>query len=189
MVAQPQHFSSNDSVVIRMNATVQDLLNLPDDGYRYEMIKGVIVRMPPPQHNHGAIGALVIELLGAWCRTHGIRGRLTTEVGYRLLSDDTVLAPDVSIAQIQPKLDETYATVAPLLAVEIASPSQSRAFLQDKAKAFITAGTQMVWVLWQDTKTIDVYIASGDVSLSLSDTIDGGSVLPGFTCLVIELFP
>jgi Uma2 family endonuclease len=189
MAAQPQHLFSGNGEVVRMNATIQDLLALLDDDSRYEMIKGVIVRMPPAQHSHGAIGASVIEVLGVWCRAHGMRGLLTTEVGYHLLSDDTVLAPDVSIAQALPGLGETYASVAPLLAIEIASPSQSRPFLKDKAEAFIAAGTQMVWVIWQDTKTIDIYMASGVVSLGIDETIVGGSVLPGLTCPVNDIFP
>jgi Uma2 family endonuclease len=189
MVAQPQQFPSGDSVVIRMNATVQDLLNLPDDDYGYEMIEGVIVRMPPPQEDHGEIITLVNAVLIPYCFSHGMRGKLLAEVGYQLWGNKTVLAPDLSVIQSRRASSDTYSTIAPLLAIEIASPSQSHPFFQDKAKAFITAGTQMVWVLWQDTKTIDVYTAGGVVSLGLSDIIDGDSVLPGFTCPVVDLFP
>jgi Uma2 family endonuclease len=189
MTAQPQHVYSGDRVVIRMNATMQDLLNLPNDNYRYEMIEGVIVRMPPPQYSHGLIFAFIMEVLAPWCSTHGMRGRLIGEVGYQLWGNKTVLAPDISIVQYPPTSSDTYLTTAPLLAIEIASPSQSHPFMQDKAKAFITVGTQMVWILWQDTKTVDVHTSSGVVSIGLQDIINGGSALPGFTCPVSSLFP
>lgn len=189
MVAQPVPSMPGGIEAVRMNATIQDLLNLPDDDYRYEMIGGVILRMPPPQEEHGTIGVLVIEALGPWCRQHGIHSKLKTEVGYQIFGNNTVLAPDISIIQSPRAAGETYSSVPPLLAIEIASPSQSRPFLKDKARAFIMAGTQMVWVLWQDTKTVDVYIASGVVTLRTQDTIDGSVVLPGFTYPVANLFP
>lgn len=188
MVAQRHQFGGGSGMVIRMNATVQDLLTLPDDDYRYELIGGVIIRMPPPQHRHGLIVTLVNAALIPYCFTHGMRGQLLAEVGYQIFGNNTVLAPDISIAQSPPALNETYATTAPLLAVEIASPSQSRPFFADKAQAFIAAGTAMVWVLWQDTQTVDVYTTAGVVGLSMQDTLDGGDVLPGFTCPVAALF-
>ena len=188
MVAQPHQFGSGNGVVVRMNATVQDLLALPYDDYRYELIGGVIIRMPPPQHRHGLIITLVNAVLIPYCFTHGMRGQLLAEVGYQIFGDTTVLAPDISIATASSALNETYATNAPLLAVEIASTSQSRPFFTDKARAFIAAGTQMVLVLWQDTQTVDVYTLSGVVSLGVSDVLDGGNILPGFTCPVAALF-
>jgi Uma2 family endonuclease len=189
MAAQPQHLFSGDGMAVRMNATVQDLLNLPDDDNRYELIGGVIVRMPPPQEEHGIIGTKVILALAPYCLAHGLSEKIATEVGYQLWGNNTVLAPDVSIIRSPRASSETYSSVAPLLAVEIASPSQGRPFLNDKARAFIAAGTQMVWILWPDTKTVDIYTASGMVSLGMQDTIDGGTVLPGFTSPVANVFP
>lgn len=188
MVAQPQ--SQHDSVFVRMKATVQDLLNLPEDGYRYEMIGGVIIRMPPPQEEHGQISSLVNEVLAPYCRAQKMRSKLVADIGYLLVGADTVLAPDVSIMQQPRAPGETYATVAPLLAVEIASPSQSRPYLQDKAEAFLEAGTRMVWVIWPDTRTVDVWTGMNHVAhIQMRDTLDGAAILPGFTCPVADIFP
>lgn len=189
MVAQPQHFFSDNGTIIRMNATVQDLLSLPDDGCRYEMIMGVIVQMPPAQENHGRVITFLNAALIPYCLTHGILENLLAEVGYQIFGSNTVLAPDLSIIQTPCKPGETFSSFPPLLAVEIASPSQGRPFLKDKARAFIAAGTQMVWVFWQDTKTVDVYTASDIISLGIKDILDGGSVFPGLVIPVGDIFP
>lgn len=188
MAAQPLYSPNNNSTVIRLYATVADLLALHDDEYRYELIGGVIIRMPPPQHHHGLIIMRLSAFLIPYCAAQGMQDRLLAEVGYQLVDERTVLAPDISIAQSPPQAGETYSTIAPLLAVEIASPSQTRSYFVDKARIFLTAGTQMVWVVWPDSETVDVYTMAGVASGGTQDMLTGGSVLPGFSCPVASLF-
>jgi len=65
--------------------TVQDLLATPDDGHRYELVRGEILRMPPPKGEHGAIEAALVEAVGrylytqalsrGWAEGRGLRAR------------------------------------------------------------------------------------------------------------------
>jgi Uma2 family endonuclease len=195
MAAQPTSVGDPfGTVIVRMRASLQDLfaISLADDA-RYELVKGVLIRMPPPQEEHGQISSLVIEALAPYCRAQNIRANLVSDIGYQLQSSgnaDTVLAPDVSIFTMPKAVGETYSTQPPRLAVEIASPSQSRLYLKDKAEIYLLAGTAMVWVIWPDTRTVDIWTAPSQmVSLTRQATLDGGAVLPGFHCLVAALFP
>ncbi|MBA3825807.1 MAG: Uma2 family endonuclease [Ktedonobacterales bacterium] len=179
--------------VMRLSATMQDLANTPDDGYRYELLRGVLLRMPPPQEEHGQISALLIGSLIPYCRTLGMLKRLVADIGYELRGNDispTVLAPDVSIIRTPKTAGTTYSSDAPLLAVEIASPSQGRPYLQDKAELYLAAGTVLVWVVWPESRTVDVWTQPGaPVTRSVGETLDGGTVLPGLTIPVGDLFP
>ena len=77
----------------------------------------------------------------------------------------------------------------PDLAVEIASPSDSRREVHDKARMWLRYGVNLVWVVQPDTRTVDVYEPGrGVVTLDEHDTLDGLAVLPGFTCAVSDIF-
>jgi Uma2 family endonuclease len=45
--------------------TADDLLRLPDDGMRHELVRGEHRMMPPPGAEHGRVAANVGGLLGA----------------------------------------------------------------------------------------------------------------------------
>lgn len=195
MAAQPPFVAASDgAAILRMRATVRDLLSLTQtDDAHYELIGGILLRMPPPQEAHGQISSLLVEALAPYCRAHGIRAHLVTDIGYQLNvpgSAETVLAPDVSIFQVPKAANETYSQHPPLLAIEIASPSQSRLYLKDKAELFLLAGTPIVWVIWQDTHTVDVWTALNQMTTyTLQATLTGGTILPGLLCPVAAIFP
>lgn len=68
---------------------------------------------------------------------------------------------------------------APDLAVEMASPSQYRPGMAEKARRYLTAGTQLVWIVWPKRRHIDVW-RSGD--LQPSQTLKAGDTLEGGLC-------
>ena len=50
--------------------TTDDLLKLPDDGWRYELVDGVLVRMPPPGFRHGDIALELGSVLRVYTKQH-----------------------------------------------------------------------------------------------------------------------
>ena len=122
-------------------------------------------------------------------------GRLAgSDAGVWLERDpDTVREPDLAFISSQ-KLplnvrNPGYYEVVPDLVVEVASPSDSRREVNDKAQMWLRNGVRLTWVVHPDTRTIDVHPEDGSVStLTENDTLDGGEVLPGFTCPVSEIF-
>ena len=77
----------------------------------------------------------------------------------------------------------------PDLVVEVASPSDSRPQIHDKARMWLSHGVRLVWVVHPDTRTVDVHRADRDAgTLGEEDSLDGMDVLPGFSCPVKAVF-
>lgn len=173
--------------------TVDDLAALPDDSWRYELVEGRLVRMPPIGFAHGRMTTRLAVVLDTFVTREG-RGTVITGDPGVILSrpgePETVLAPDVafvSAATIAPEqgLQETgFLRVIPELVVEVTSPGQHRPELAAKAKRWLGAGVHLVWIVWPQERQVDVWEASeGNEprTFMAGDELDGGKVLPGFT--------
>ena len=121
-------------------------------------------------------------------------GRLYTELGCILRRNpDRVRAPDLCFIRserIPPEGEPRgFWEIAPDLVVEVISPNDTPAEIQLKVREWIEAGVRLVWIVYPDTWTISVVRSLLDrVELTADDILDGGDVLPGFSCRVAELF-
>ena len=171
--------------------TADELLMMPEDGYRYELIRGVLIRKMPPGRRHGNVAACTTAEFINYVRTNDY-GEVSAEIGYRLESDpDTVRAPDVS--WIGPEnVGEPipgYPDGAPDLAVEVKSPNDSRPEMFAKAQMWIGYGTRIVLVLDPAPVTVTVYRPNSEpLTYGEDDVLDLGDLLPGFSCPVWRLF-
>jgi Uma2 family endonuclease len=158
-----------------------------------ELIDGVVVEMSPPGPEHGGIAGTVVGLLWPFVRQRGL-GRVLTDAGFiTRRNPDLVRAPDVAFiraAQIPPEgLPRRFWDIAPDLAVEVVSPSDTRVEVLGKVREWIDAGVRMVWVVYPASKTIEVVRSLQDrITLGIGDTLEGGDVVPGFSCTVAEIF-
>ncbi|HKA55800.1 MAG TPA: Uma2 family endonuclease [Candidatus Binatia bacterium] len=174
--------------------TAEELFSLPDDGWRYQLVRGELRRMPPTGMQHGQIAGLLTQQLTTYVRTHDLGVVFTAEAGYRLAQHpDTVRAPDVSFVAREripaEGVPTGYWPGAPDLAVEIVSPSDRFDDVVEKVAEYLAAGTRLVWVIHPRTHTVMVYRATGEVQLLRGhEELGGEGVLPGFTCPVSALF-
>ncbi len=174
--------------------TAEGLFSLPDDGWRYELIRGELRRMPPAGMRHGQIASRLNQHLAAYVETHNLGVVFTAEAGFRLTQHpDTVRASDVAFiarGRIPAEGVPTgYWPGAPDLAVEVVSPSDRFDDVIEKVVEYLAAGTRLVWVIQPRTHTVTVYRASGEVRLLRGhEELSGEDVLPGFTCPVSALF-
>jgi Uma2 family endonuclease len=77
----------------------------------------------------------------------------------------------------------------PDLAVEVLSPSNTRAEMARKRREYFAAGTRLVWEVNPGKRTVTVYTAPDESSvLTEADTLDGGTVLPGFSLPIRDWF-
>ena len=174
--------------------TADDLLRLYSKGVRGELIRGVLCETMAVGGEHGEIVINLGIVVGNFVKPRRL-GRLAgSDAGVWLERDpDTVREPDLAFISSQ-KLplnvrNPGYYEVVPDLVVEVASPSDSRREVNDKAQMWLRNGVRLTWVVHPDTRTIDVHPEDGSVStLTENDTLDGGEVLPGFTCPVSEIF-
>jgi Uma2 family endonuclease len=192
MVAQPAYTPVGS--FMRVGATIADLAQMPQDEYRYELVRGVLLRMPPPKRLHGIICMRLGVRLADYCRAQGREDQLADNSGYDFTGSElepTVLAPDLSITQdeLVPASDAPYDIIPPLIAIEVVSPSETRAFMADKTAIYLRGGVEQVWVIWPDTRTVDIWTSAGMQTLTMHDILTGGAALPGFTLPVAEIFP
>ncbi len=174
--------------------TADDLLRLYGQGVRGELIRGVLCKSMPTGHEHGAIVANLVILLGNFIKPGKLGSLTASDSGVWLEHDpDTVREPDIAYFSAQKiPLDERvtgYAEVVPDLVVEIASPGDTRREVNDKALMWLSYGVRLVWVVHPDTRSVDAHRPqSGASTLTQNDTLQGFDVLPGFTCNVSDLF-
>ena len=180
--------------------TAADLMRLPDDARGYELVEGRLVRMSPTGTGHAADASTLDAALSFFVREHRLGRVISSEAGF-LISQvgepDTVLAPDVAFVRADrvPPRDSPewhkYWRLAPDLVVEIASPSQSRDELAEKARLWLRAGAHLVWIVWPFSRQIDVWRPGADApiaTLGTDDMLDGLDVLPGFRYATASLF-
>ena len=131
-------------------------------------------------------------MLGSFVLARDLGEVHTGEPGYLLeIGPDTVRAPDVawiSAGRI-PEGTTGYPNLAPDLAVEVKSPSNSHVEMRRKAEMWLSFGTRQVWVADPETHHRDrVSDRRRSNGLGEDDTIDGGDLLPDFTAPVWSLF-
>ncbi len=120
-------------------------------------------------------------------------GHVTGEAGGYKIGFGERYAPDVAyVSKIrQSELNTSgYNDIPPDLAVEVEFPTDlaSEKRLRYKVTNYLNVGT-MVWVVYPETKTVEVYIPGQPVQfLSETDTLTGGEVLKGFSVPLAEVF-
>jgi len=144
-------------------ATVDDLLRLPDDGWQYEVVQGVLVRMAGSGQQATALGAKLLARLFVHVEARGL-GVVTGADGvYKFPGAETGLLPDVGFyhraRQTLIKDPTKPIPFAPDFAIEVASPSQGRAEMTEKARVYISNGTGEVWVFWPELHQVDIWRA------------------------------
>lgn len=173
--------------------SIEDFERLPDDGCRRELVRGQVVKEPPAGFRHGGIAGRLAAVLHSFANQNDLGEVVTAETGF-VLSDEppTVRAPDVAfVAKDRLTFDpDRFAPLAPDLAVEIVSPSNTVSEIHAKVMDYLDAGTCLVWVVDPPSRSVMVYRSSEEIRLLNGDAeIDGADVLPGFRIRVSQLIP
>ncbi len=174
--------------------TVDEFEQLPDDEWRTELVRGRLVREPPAGMNHGELAIEVAFRMMGFVRTHDLGKVYAAETGFVLFEDPpTVRAPDVAfVAKSRlPSPEESirFGRMAPDLAVEVVSPSNTASEILDKVADYLEAGTRLVWVVEPRRLCVTEYRSRTEIRLLQGgDALDGYDVLPGFSVPVAELF-
>ena len=181
-------------MVTNVKLTADELLTMPDDGYRYEVIDGELVQMPPASEEHSEIGLAFGSFVRAYARSRKLGRAYGADVGYQLEDDPLViLGPDASFVRAErlPRdRDRTkYLRLAPDIAVEVVSPGDRRGRVLGKVRRWQGYGVPLVVVVWPRSRTTDLHRLDQDtVVLGESDLFAADDVLPGFRFPVADLF-
>ncbi len=174
--------------------TAGDLLRLSGQGFRGELIRGELHATMSIGINHGRTVTKTVIQLGSFIEPRQLGTLVGSDTGIWLERDpDTVREPDIafiSAEKMPPDADiPGYSEVLPDLVMEIRSPSDSQQEIREKALMWLSFGVRLVWVAHTDTRTVDVYFPDESVlALTQNDNLDGGDVLPGFSCPVRYIF-
>ncbi len=180
--------------IILQPMTADDLLRMPNDGFRYELVKGELRKMAPAGHGHGRVAVRFTWRLAQHVETNNTGAVYAAETGFLISTNpDTVRAPDVAYVS-QKRLDEVgkvggYWPGAPDLAVEVVSPGDTYTEVEEKAIEWLEAGALMVLALNPRKRSVTVYRSLNDITIINEDAIlDLNDIVPGFKVAVKDIF-
>jgi Uma2 family endonuclease len=161
-----------------------------------ELIDGQLVEREPMGQHSDAVAARVLRIVGYFVDEHRLGLVNGAQGSYQIFPDDPkkVRIPDVSFTRRQRLPEqgpsEGHGKIAPDLVVEVISPNDDAVEVSHKVHDFLAAGVRLIWVVNPyHLLDVQVYRANRPGSiLKTNETLDGEDVLPGFQCLVEELF-
>lgn len=192
--------------VTQREYTPEDLLAMPDSK-NLELVNGRLVERhrttPPPQgEDHmgflaDQIAVRLLQRLANFCDEHPLGWvLLPSSGGFQGFpgSSRLIRKPDVAFVRYGRFPDEQlplgHAHLVPDLAAEVISPNDTYEDVDEKIEEYLRAGVRLVWVISPRNHSIRIYRANGSShSLRENDELDGEDVVPGFRCLVRDLFP
>jgi Uma2 family endonuclease len=202
-------------MVTQQRMTYEDLMSMPDDGNRHELVRGEIVCMPPPKGHHGLVEMALAEAVGRYLHGRGLalgwreedsrvqRNALVGaigggEFGIRLtLPDDAEQVRGLDFCYLSPEQVARYAaagadqyfTEVPVLVAEVISPSESAEYIAEKVNDYLTGGAQLIWLLFPRTRMVQIHQPGRPFQVLTGDALlTGGDVLPGFSTTLANLF-
>ena len=169
-----------------------DLLAMPNDGMRRELIRGELIEMPPASDDHGFVGSEPSWQIGAFVRRHRLGRDRIAETGFQL-APDTVLAPDYAFISYERMSSRPqsrgYAQVIPDLVMEVVSPNDRQPLVDRKIRLWLDAGVRLVLVVYPASQEVHTHLDDGTVQrFGPGDTLTCEPVLPGFACAVDDIF-
>jgi Uma2 family endonuclease len=178
-------------------ATEEDVIRCVDREPKrlVELVDGILVEKP--MGNREGLFAMTFGIiLGGYVRSRNLGIAAAPDAIVRMRSGRRRL-PDIYFTPWErlPSRRAHLGRVAnyPIdLAVEILSDSNTRAEMASKRREYFDSGTLLIWEIDPVAETVDVYETPADPdthrTLTRTDTLDGGTVVTGFTLPLQELF-
>lgn len=178
--------------------TVDEFLELPDNGRERFLIRGVLYekRMTFRNPFHSSVLMRIGQILLNWLEAQSQiqAGVVGGEAGFRLRSEPaSTVGVDVAVVA----KDAPYYTHGkrvlfdgpPLLAIEILSPADRQEEIEDKIGEYLASGTKLVWIVSPGLRTVTAYQSHRPPQLFAGDAeLTAEAVLPGFRVPVSRVF-
>jgi Uma2 family endonuclease len=157
-----------------------------------ELVDGVLVEKSMG-YFEGRLASMLLVEIELWLRSNNI-GYCNGEGAYTRLLHGRVRIPDVSFVRWERVQDHTVPRdpicgVAPSLAVEVLSFSNTSEEIERKRGEYFAAGVELVWIVDPEDRTVEVWTTARDCHIAeADDSLDGGQVLPGFQLSIRDWF-
>ena len=176
-------------------ATEDDVVEIHDrENRHFELVDGILV-----EKLMGYRESYVAMTIGSLLREFVVPrklGAVAGSDGMMRLAPGLVRIPDVSFCfwdqfpnrQVQ---ETPIPSLHPDLAVEVLSAGNTDEEMDEKLDDYFTSGATLVWLVDPESRTALVFTRPDRESarkLTVEDTLDGGSVLPGLAIPIRELF-
>lgn len=178
--------------------TVEELLALPDNGMDRDLILGQLRERPMTRRNRRHAGTLIKlgKILDLWLdRQPEPRGQVLGGDAAFLISRNPDTTVGIDIAFVSSELakqtppDVFLIEGAPLLAVEILSPSDTHEDVVSKIELYLEAGVEVVWIVDPDLRTVTIYRPDGQSAFfNAAQELTCEPKLPGLRINVADLF-
>ena len=160
--------------------TYEDLVNMPADGKRYEIIDGELYVNAAPAPNHQQIVFNLVLELGLYRREHGGIKVLPSPIDV-LLELHSVVEPDIIILKTDrlPLVGSKNVQGAPDLVIEVLSPSNRRMDEMTKRKLYERTGVDEYWIVDPELEAVKIHrrAATGSYEKVAEITVETGGVL------------
>ena len=179
-------------MAISTKFTHADLLLMPDDGKRREIVDGELFVTPSPLLSHQRIVLRLAAAILLYLRDHPI-GELFVAPLDVILSDYDVLEPDLLFVLNEHRsIIQDWIRGAPDLVIEVLSPTTARQDRGPKLKAYARFGVPEYWIVDPDNRAVEVYrLAQAgypEPRRFLEPDILASPLLPGFALAVRDIF-
>ncbi|HWH51830.1 MAG TPA: Uma2 family endonuclease [Gemmatimonadaceae bacterium] len=149
---------------LRRDWTVDDLLDLPDDGNRYEVLDGELLVTPAPSLDHQRAVFELSRLLSDYLAKHSVGEAIispadVTFSARRLVQPDVFVMPFTETGGKASRFTDVGRLV---LAIEILSPSTARADRVKKRRVYREQGVPEYWIVDLDARTIERSMPADD---------------------------
>jgi Uma2 family endonuclease len=161
---------------------------------RIELVNGHVVELLALTAQQGLIVGNVYRALREHVERDDLGLVFTSGLGYVLSREpDSVRMTHASFISWDslPKqgVPDWFVEGPPLIAVQVVGPYDQASELQERVSHFLAAGTRQVWILWPQSREVEIRIIDGvERRLRPNDQFDGWAVLPGFRVPVASLF-
>ena len=154
----------------------------------YEFIGGDIVEVVSNSKSSNT-GLLIGSFITIHVHKHDLGHTTGADGGYQV--GDERYIPDMGFISKErmPELeDASYISIAPDLALEIISPTDSTRQITFKVANYLASNTT-VWVVYPHDEEVEIYAPNqAVVKLTKEDELDGGTILPGFKLSLKKVF-
>jgi len=175
--------------------TEAELQALPDEGYNHEVVKGQLLMSPKNNFQHEQICERINFALESFNRLHRLGAVFGSSMGF-WMKNRNCRAPDVAFVSKARLVEfgfnpgtKSFFPGAPDLAIEVLSPSNTRAELDERQADFFASGARLAWLIHPDEQIVKVCSSLTERRMiGPEGFLDGEDLLPGFQHPVADLF-
>lgn len=172
--------------------TAADLAMMPDDGQRYEIVRGELLMTPAPGGRHQPIVTRLLLALGQYLEAHGLADQLLTSPADITLTYDTLVQPDLLVADTATFIQSgKWTDVTRLfLVVEVTSASTARNDRTLKRPEYQKHGIPQYWIVDGDQRHIEVWTPDAEAPVIEREWLEWRHPMLGDQCVIdpVKLF-